>query len=635
MRFMASFLQILAIILFLAIPSFAKSKVGYVTLINATPYDWKLTDSHSYQVEWSFPKEVKAGTAHEQYIKFKKNHRDDTAEAFYSLENSPSPASFIIKARAPRHIEVQFQETLASLNNPEGSTLNLGFVENGVVSFVLSGDTDSYISSNPPVAWMQSMLSAIGSRSMRDISIPGSHDSGMSEVSYSWGGHPHNTQTQSTTIYHQLIDGARLFDIRPTYYNGRFYEGHFTRFGSGMVGGTGRKISDTVKDINLFTNQYPGELVILDISHEMDATKNFRGLSVKKWGKFFEEMSKLQALWIASSDIGDDLSLLPISTFIAPGSQSAVLVRLPDGAPLPGQSSSLPLMERDVAAIESTAGMDHTDGMMQLGPAQDGDDSDSMGTEGMLPSGLISNDDDKGDNATATHRTNGPTPSVLSFDQRVGSWLDESSDNNTSSPDTNSQNIEDIDNAVPTPSSPPSSIGFFPLPTSPPAAAPEPLPTSASRPPGSSSQAFIHARRLPITGSYSNTDKPSRLIADQLNKLAEFRSSPQAAVHKSTWTITQRNLVHITDVANRKTSIIGLAIHAKRALLGSLWDGMIRRSSWPNVIEIDDFRGSEVTSLCMAINDYFAKPSGEGEASGINVMAKRRRRVEDDRADAR
>lgn len=609
MRFSTIFLQILGAGLSLVQAALANNpRAGYVTLINATPYDWKLSYSHSYQMDWNFPVAVKAGTSHEQYIKFKKDNKDDGAEAFYYLENSPSPASFIVKARPPKHIEIQFQETLASLNNPEESTINVGFVEKGAVSFVLSGDTGSYISSNPPVTWMQATLSNIGSKSLREIAMPASHDAGMSEVSYNWSGVPHNTRTQTANIYHQLVNGARVFDIRPTYWKKEFYCGHFSRFGAGMVGGTGRKIWDVVNDINAFTNQYPGELIILDISHQMDATKNFRDLSAGKWKALFEELNRIQALWIPSSlDIGDDLSSLPLSTFITPGSKSAVLVRLPNNAPLP-ESDINPrsIDKRAVLATKSIARADHTDGMMPLGPALKVDDGDNVtrtdDTDGMMLLGPTLNGNDY-DNATTTDGTSRPTPSTLPTDQQTQNGGDDDS----STPDDSPASI-DIDAAIPMPSNLLSATTLFPLPSSlPTSPTPEPIPAAVPVPGTSrqTSEAFIHASRLPTTGSYSDTDNPSHLISDQLSKLSVLRPNPHSEPHKSVWTITQKNWIHITDVANRKTSITGLTVSAHRALLGHLWDGMIRGVSWPNMIEVDDVRDSSVAALCMAINDYF------------------------------
>ena len=569
-----------------------KPRTGYVTFINATPYDWRLTSSHAYQVDCKFPGIVKAGTSHEQYIRFKKDHHDDGAEAYYTLVNSSSPASFAVMARAPKHIEIQLQETLSTLNNPENSVINLGFVENGAVSFVLAGDTNSYISSNPPVAWMQATLSTIGSKSLREIVIPASHDSGMDGVSVSWGGHPHNTQTQTANVFKQLVNGARLFDIRPTYFNKKFYAGHFSRFASGMVGGTGRKISDIVKDINAFTDQYPGELIILDISHQMDAIKHFRDLSPEKWAKFFDEMNKIQALWVPqSANLPDDLSLVPLSTFIRPGSKSAVLIRLPDGAPLPDSGiTARSVTKREVVAAAlagSTARMDHTDGMMPLAPALSGDGSDAS--------------------PATDDSTTGPRPSILPPNQQ-NEGDDGPSMSDDSSPSDDDSSTPDSDATAATPAKVSSAITIFPFPTTHPAGpAPEPMPAKVPVTPGVSSMAFISESRLPITGSYANTERPKQLAKDQLSKLEEERPDAHAPPHMSIWTITQSNFVHITDVANRKTSITGMATAAHRALFAQLWPAL-SRVTYPNMIEVDDVRDSQVAALCMAINDYFASP---------------------------
>jgi hypothetical protein len=584
MNFSKIFLHLVIGAFFFIQAVFAKPRGGFVTLINATPYDWKLTSSHSYQVDWDFPSVVKAGTSHEQYVKFKKDHHDDGAEAYYSLVNSRSPASFILKARSPKHIEIQFQDTLSSLNNPENSVINLGFVQNGAVSFVLSGNGGGlYISSNPPVAWMQSILSSIGSNSLREIAMPASHDSGMNEVTLSWGGVPHNTKTQTANTFKQLINGARVFDIRPLYWHGRLYTGHFSKFGSGAVGGTGREIPNIVKDINTFTNQHPGELIILDISHQMNADRRFRDFGPKIWAELYEELNKIQALWVPStSNFPGDLSSLPLSTFITPGSKSAVLVRLPKGAPLPQSGrKSRSFMKQDVAAVATyagTAGADPTDGITAQGPAVEGDDNDN--------STAIDND-------TIT-----PTPTSLPPALSTYGGADSSTSDDDPDFPANGSPID----------ASPASMAPFPISTDIPTAEPElePMPAEVPVPMGTSGMAFFHESRLPITGSYTDTDKSKRLIADQLAKLVRERPNPQAPVHKSTWTITQR-WRHITDAGNPKTSITADAVAAHRALLSNLWSAM-SRNTYPNMIEVDDIYNSQITTLCMAINDYFASP---------------------------
>jgi hypothetical protein len=542
---------------------------GSVTLINATPYDWELSSSHSYQVDWNWPKTIPAGTSHEQYVKFNKDHHDDGAEAYYSLVKSPTPASFAVKARPPKHIEIQFQDQLSSLNNPEHSTLNLGWVENGDVCFVLSGNGDGpYISSNPPVGWMQSTLSSIGSKSLREISMPASHDSGMNEVTHHrWGGRAHNTVTQSKDTFQQLIGGARIFDIRPVHLGGTFYCGHFSQLGSLMVGGTGRKIENIVKDINSFNSQHPGELIIIDISHQMNTDKKFRDLTPALWENLFHELVKIEALWFPpTSDLPDDLSTLPLSSFIAPGSKSSVLVRLPNGAPLP-QS---PKRKRDVLTVATFSGTMSAgpgDGMSAQGPALEGDEKHDP-----------------------TDNDGGKFPDV------------DEDDNSLDDSNSSSEEGTPVDAG-------PTSATMVPIPTQTASGDKKPLEIPATvtvHPIGNREMAFFHESRLPISGSYSDTNDSAYLARDQLAKLAQHRPSPKSDIHKSTWTITQR-IGHILDVANKKTSITADAAHAHKVLFGKLW-GAMSRTTYPNMIEVDDIHDGRFTALCMAINDYFVSP---------------------------
>jgi hypothetical protein len=320
---------------------------GYVTLINASPYDWKLTYSHSYQMDFKPAQLIPAGTSHEQYVEFYYN-RDDAAEATYELIGSPEPASFQLQARGSEgmHLQVSYLDNLTSLNNAEESTIPLGFEHDGGVSFILSGDgIEPYISTNPPVGWMQATLKTVGPKTLREISIPTSHDAGMSEITGPFGGIAHNTKTQSGHIFDQLMNGARWFDIRPVNFAGGWYTGHFTDIPKYIpfitaVGATGRSMIDIVVDINRFTSQHPGELIVLDLTHEMDGTGDYWEweLAEEQWQCLYELLRDIKNLWSVTSNIPEDYTSVPLSTFIQPGSKSAVLIRLPSYAPLPRES---------------------------------------------------------------------------------------------------------------------------------------------------------------------------------------------------------------------------------------------------------------------------------------------------------
>jgi hypothetical protein len=335
-----------SLILGVLVPIVAAGPGGYVTLINGSPFDWKLTYSHAYQMDWKPAEIIRAGESHEQYLEYWYHwgdNGDDAAEATYELVGSPVPASFQLQARQDggKHLQVQYHGGLSSLNNPQNSLIQLDFVKDGGVSFILSGDgLEPYISTNPPTAWMQATYSTIGSSTLRQITMPASHDSGMSEVTTTWWGTAHSTNTQSVNIYQQLMNGARWFDIRPVHTKNGWYTGHFSEAPIlQVVGAMGRGIRDIVADINKFNAENPGELIILDMTHEMDWTehgKNIWKITSEQWQYLYEVLGDISNLWTVSN-IPQDYTSVPISTFIQPGSKSAVLIRVPGYAPSPVQ----------------------------------------------------------------------------------------------------------------------------------------------------------------------------------------------------------------------------------------------------------------------------------------------------------
>lgn len=306
-------------------------------------------------MDWKFPTTIPAGTTQEQYFEWWYDHGpngDCGAEATYELVGSPEPASFTVQARQKKgkRIEIQFGDELSSIDNPIGSLVTLGYTHDGTVLFVLAGnETSSYVSTNPPVAWMQATLPTIGSKSLREIAMLASHDAGMSQVTRGYGGVAHNTVTQSVHIYQQLIYGARWFDIRPVIRKGKWYTNHLT----GSVGAFGRTIADIIKDVNRFTNENPGELIVLDLTHEMDRMKWKPRLTPDQWQKLYDLLyNGLDYIWaIKPTGLPDDLSSVPIETFVQLGSKSAVLIRVPDHAP----AFISTIQKRDTAIEYSTA----------------------------------------------------------------------------------------------------------------------------------------------------------------------------------------------------------------------------------------------------------------------------------------
>jgi hypothetical protein len=181
---------------------------------------------------------------------------------------------------------------------------------------------------------MQKSLSSIGSKTLREIAMPASHNSGMNKLTNRYSGVEHNTLTQSLGVYLQAKNGVRYFDIRPAYRLGTFYSGHFSKLAGRYIGGTGTSIHDIVHDINDFNIDFPGELIILDVSHDMNIDSDFRHLTPPEWQELYQALDGLADLWTPrSSNLPHDLSTVPLSTFITPGSKSSIIIRLPAYAP--------------------------------------------------------------------------------------------------------------------------------------------------------------------------------------------------------------------------------------------------------------------------------------------------------------
>ncbi|HPW86500.1 MAG TPA: hypothetical protein PLU78_04855 [Chitinophagales bacterium] len=115
--------------------------------------------------------------------------------------------------------------------------------------------------------WMQDLIAAYPNKNvaLKDIMIPGAHDAGLYELSScTFGANACNTQTQRLSFEQQLLQGIRIFDVRPTYANRKFFTEHATSCEG--LGCKGALLETTYKDVRKFLDTH-AELVILEISH--------------------------------------------------------------------------------------------------------------------------------------------------------------------------------------------------------------------------------------------------------------------------------------------------------------------------------------------------------------------------------
>lgn len=188
-----------------------------------------------------------------------------------------------------------------------------------------------------PTAWMQANIGTLGSRPLKHIAIPGSHDAGMYTLN---GGTAFsdsaNTQTQTLTVGQQLNAGSRYFDIRPVISDGQFVTGHYsdvTQIKS-WQGSNGESMANIINDINSFTNSNQ-ELVIINLSHAYDTdlgNSNYPALTQDQWNSLFQQMTGINHLFVAQNPSSVDLTTQTLNTFIGNGAAAVLVIVQPDNS---------------------------------------------------------------------------------------------------------------------------------------------------------------------------------------------------------------------------------------------------------------------------------------------------------------
>ena len=108
--------------------------------------------------------------------------------------------------------------------------------------------------------WMSDLKNSIEKIKLRDLIIPGTHDSACYDMKFplaiSW------TQTQSETFQNQLLDGIRYFDLRTEYVKGSQDKFHFVH----NTWLTTMTVSQFLQLVKIFVSSYQ-EVIILDFNH--------------------------------------------------------------------------------------------------------------------------------------------------------------------------------------------------------------------------------------------------------------------------------------------------------------------------------------------------------------------------------
>lgn len=172
--------------------------------------------------------------------------------------------------------------------------------------------------------WMAANMDILGPRTLQQICLFGSHDSGMCYNSSTYGlASVCNTQTQTACIGGQLNLGVRSFDLRPVLIGGTLYAGHYGNPSTGWVGAAGEALSDIVAAINNFTANHQ-EVIIIYLSHDYNADNDFAYFTQAEYTSLLAELANLNNLYIADSST--NLTNISINTLTNTGKSSCVIV---------------------------------------------------------------------------------------------------------------------------------------------------------------------------------------------------------------------------------------------------------------------------------------------------------------------
>ncbi|KFY44344.1 hypothetical protein V494_01528 [Pseudogymnoascus sp. VKM F-4513 (FW-928)] len=285
----------------------------YPTIVNLTPHRfvYEKDRGNSYQYDKFDFVDVPPGQARQQEThKASTSHPEDTkGEAYFSIKGTDK--YFIVQSAT--HIpDEHSSRTIFDLRG-----MGLGWREykdpnaEVAVTLVITGSNDygfiSNIQFGPGNNWMKKIYSTIKDREIRHIVMPGTHDSGMTEISRKIisSGSRSNTQTQGINFYKQLTTGARWFDLRVAsiHNSANLNENSFWALHVNdqnvpvVIGNTGASLDSIIEEINQFTAEYPGEVIFIRLRY-LVGIRNVPSLGPITWDsgmilKFFAKLEEV------------------------------------------------------------------------------------------------------------------------------------------------------------------------------------------------------------------------------------------------------------------------------------------------------------------------------------------------------
>lgn len=248
-------------------------------------------------------------------------------------------------------------DNVDSRNAVRGSEVGLGMISRRNSYMVIAGEGGdwNFYSVGEVHNWMNVNLDKWQDRTLRQLCVPASHDSGMSLVtSKTRLAAPTSIITQFNSVYDQLKNGIRYFDLRPVHHDGQWVSGHYTFVDQSPInswqGGDGESIQSIIDQVNRFTSDHQ-ELIVLSVSHVQILNDrglfspfqrdDFRAPNADEWKDLFDLFESFQQRWSKSTH---DLTKVPLKEFIGPSTG-------------PWQSAVILIFDDSVANLSNRAGM--------------------------------------------------------------------------------------------------------------------------------------------------------------------------------------------------------------------------------------------------------------------------------------
>lgn len=312
---------------------------GFIAIANGTNRNWLKVGQHSYQMNtWNFPEKIEAGTVQSVYVEWNQgvfvHEGDDAGEVYYKVEGTNDQFQIQARNHGGFNLSVMY-DTMNPAGASSGQPYSLGWSHNGTVSFILAGKPGEYMGTGSPGdRWMDMQNSLIGNLTLREISIPGSHDAGMSiRNGGTAGGFDCNTLTQSQGIGGQLALGTRYFDIRPVISGGNYMTGHYNRIEKmGIVtwqGSNGQSIDSIINEVNTFTASGKRELVVLSLSKSKNTdvgNSSYRDFNEQEWTDLQKKLTQLNHRYMLPNPGDVDLTYKQLNEFVNNGPCVIVVV---------------------------------------------------------------------------------------------------------------------------------------------------------------------------------------------------------------------------------------------------------------------------------------------------------------------